>query len=193
MEKYGVDALRMGLISGTANGKDFSFPKDKVISYRNFANKLWNMARFYLLMEDKISVKESELSDKSGVAWYEPEMKGLSESDKEILKKLNETIKSVDELLEKFRFAEAGDTIYHFMWDEVAAKYLEEVKNREDQEIALTVLRHVLLTGLKLLHPFMPFVTEAIWKEMPRKHDEMLIVSKWPSYTKATDSKPEAK
>lgn len=181
MEQYGVDALRMGLIAGTATGKDFSFPKDKILSYRNFANKLWNMARFYLLMEDKISNKELGISDKPEMVWYEPEMKGLTESDKEILKKLNETIKSVDELLTKFRFAEAGDTIYHFMWDEVASKYLEEIKTREDLGVALSVLRHVILTGLKLLHPFMPFVTEAIWKEMPRKYNEMLIVSRWPT------------
>jgi len=171
MEQYGVDALRMGLIAGTATGQDFSFPKDKIIGYRNFANKLWNMARFYLMM--------SEQNGKE-IPWYESDMKGLLASDKEILAQLDTTIKTVDSLLSKFRFAEAGETIYHFMWDEVAAKYLEEVKGREDQGIALAVLRHIILTGLKLLHPFMPFVTEAIWAEMPRKHDEMLIVSGWP-------------
>lgn len=133
------------------------------------------MARFYHMMSEKYG-KE--------VGWYEPGMKGLIKSDEEILEKLNKTIASVDELLTKFRFAEAGETIYHFMWDEVAAKYLEEVKSREDLGVALSVLRHVMLTGLKLLHPFMPFVTEAIWKEMPRKHEEMLIVSKWPQTEK---------
>lgn len=174
-EKYGVDALRMGLISGTANGKDFAFPKDKIIAYRNFANKLWNMSRFYHMMVEKEEVE---------IGWYEPEMEGLTETDTEILGKLTDTIKATDELLSKFRFAEAAETIYHFMWDEVAARYIEQLKERKDMEIALSVLRHVLLTGLKLLHPFMPFVTEAIWKEMPRKHGEMLIVSKWPSIAK---------
>ena len=172
MEQYGVDALRMGLIAGTATGKDFSFPKDKIVGYRNFGNKLWNMARFYHMMAEK---NEGE------IAWYSPEMEGLSESDRAIVQKLNETIASVDELLSKFRFGEAGDSIYHFMWDEVAALYLEEVKSREDLGVALSVLRHVILTGLKLLHPFMPFVTEAIWSEMPRQKNEMLIVSKWPT------------
>lgn len=172
MEQYGVDALRMGLIAGTATGKDFSFPKDKIVGYRNFGNKLWNMARFYLMMAEKFN-KE--------IIWYEPKMKGLSESDKDILGKLNETITSVDGLLSKFRFAEAGDTIYHFMWDEVAAKYLEEVKSREDLNVALPVLRHIILTGLKLLHPFMPFVTEAIWGEMPKENKEMLIMTSWPT------------
>ena len=172
MEQYGVDALRMGLIAGTATGKDFSFPKDKIVGYRNFGNKLWNMARFYLMMSEQYG-KE--------IGWYEPDMKGLSESDKDMLTQLNTAITSVDDLLSKFRFAEAGDTIYHFMWDSVAAKYLEEVKGREDLGVALSILRHIILTGLKLLHPFMPFVTEAIWKEMPKEKEEMLIGAKWPT------------
>ncbi len=171
MEQYGVDALRMGLIAGTATGKDFSFPKDKITAYRNFGNKLWNMARFFFMMSEKLEtpITNNQIPNK-----------GLQKSDTEIIKMLNETITSVDKLLGEFRFAEAGDTIYHFMWDEVAAKYLEEVKTREDLGVALSVLRHVILTGLKLLHPFMPFVTEAIWKEMPKENEVMLIVSKWP-------------
>lgn len=170
MEQYGVDALRMGLIAGTATGKDFSFPKDKIVSYRNFGNKLWNMARFFLMMKEKSEIKTlNQFTIKSLE----------NESDKDILNKLNETISSVDKLLAEFRFAEAGDTIYHFMWDEVAAKYLEEVKIRDDLDVALPVLRHVILTGLKLLHPFMPFVTEAIWKEL-NPDSEMLIVASWP-------------
>jgi len=106
--------------------------------------------------------------------------KGLQKEDTQILNRLNETIKNVDELLAKFRFAEAGETIYHFMWDEVAAKYLEEIKERKDLEVALPVLRHIILTGLKLLHPFMPFVTEAIWKEL-NPDGGMLIVAEWPA------------
>lgn len=172
-EKYGVDALRMGLISGTANGKDFSFPKDKVIAYRNFANKLWNMARFYLMMTEKY---EGE------VPFYSPELE-TTEEDKKIVKRLSETIKQVDQLLEKFRFAEAGETIYHFMWDEVASDYLEKVKVREDKDIALSTFRYVFMHGIKLLHPFMPYVTEAIWQEIPRKCDKPLVISPWPTAT----------
>jgi len=89
-------------------------------------------------------------------------------------------IKKMTELLDKFRFAEASDLIYHFLWHEVADLYIEQIKVREDQEVALSILRHVLLTGLKLLHPFMPFVTEAIWKEL-NPDEGMLIVAKWPS------------
>ena len=178
MEQYGVDALRMGLIAGTATGKDFSFPKDKITAYRNFGNKLWNMARFYHMMADPTSPKASLGAEE--IKWYEPNMEGLTERDNEIVKMLNETITSVDKLLGEFRFAEAGDTIYHFMWDEVAAKYLEELKTREDLGVALSVLRHVILTGLKLLHPFMPFVTEAIWQSIPEVWEKQLITARWP-------------
>ena len=171
LEQYGTDALRMGLISGTANGKDFAFPKDKIVAYRNFGNKLWNMARFYLMMVDKF---EKE------VPWYDKKLKGLQKEDKEIIRKLETTIEKVNTLLEKFRFAEAAENIYHFMWDEVAANYIEHVKNRDDKEVALSVLRHALLNGLKLLHPFMPYVTEAIWQEMPEMNEKMLMVAKWP-------------
>lgn len=172
MEQYGVDALRMGLIAGTATGKDFSFPKDKIVGYRNFGNKLWNMARFLLMMEEKAGIKIPKNQKNKELE--------KNEGDKEILEKLNETIISVDRLLGEFRFSEAGDTIYHYMWDEVAAKYLEEIKAREDLDVALPVLRHIILTGLKLLHPFMPFVTEAIWKELSPE-SEMLIVTEWPT------------
>lgn len=185
VEKYGVDALRMGLISGTANGKDFAFPKDKVIAYRNFANKLWNMARFYLMMEEKSGAER---------VWYrEIEAEELKEEDQEIVKRLEETIEETNKQMDKFRFAQAAEAIYHFMWDEVASDYLEKVKEREDKKTALSVLLYVLHNGLKLLHPFMPYVTEAIWQELPRKYDKMLIVSKWPSYAKASEGKPQVK
>lgn len=174
MEKYGVDALRMGLIAGTATGKDFSFPKDKVISYRNFANKLWNMARFFFMMQDKLGRVFDE------TYYQEVAKKELKEVDIKILNRLEETIKQTENLLEKFRFSEAAETIYHYMWDEVAAVYIEQIKDRSDQEVAISVLRSLLLNGLKLLHPFMPFVTEAIWREFPNLSEKNLITAKWP-------------
>jgi valyl-tRNA synthetase len=167
--EYGADALRMGLISGTANGKDFAFPKDKVIAYRNFANKLWNMARFMLmLMEDNKVIDYKEGKDKD-----------LNEVDKEIVQKLKDLIGGVNDCLEKFRFSEASDLIYQFMWHEVADNYIEHVKTREDKGIALGVLKYVFTTGLKVLHPFMPFVTEAIWSGIGDK-DSLLIENSWP-------------
>ena len=170
LEKYGVDALRMGLISGTATGKDFAFPHDKLISYRNFANKLWNMARFMLIMFNEYPDEIPFYSDKIKV----------TKKDKEIVSKLNTTIKSVDDNLEKYRFAQAAESIYHFMWDDVASDYLESIKDRGDKDVSLSVFRYVLVNGLKLLHPFMPFVTEAIWENIPKKYNDPLIVSKWP-------------
>jgi len=84
--------------------------------------------------------------------------------------------------LKKYRFSDASDAIYQFMWHEVADSYIEFVKGREDREVALSVLNYVLKTGLKLLHPFMPFITEAVWENMLRNEDEdeLLILSKWP-------------
>ncbi len=170
VEKYGADAFRMSLLFGNGEGGKVPLSEDKVRAMRNFANKVWNMARFFLMMQEKCG-KE--------IPFYEPEMK-VAKEDKLMLTDLNALIVKMTSLLEKFRFSEAADTIYEFMWHRVADVYIEQVKDRQDQEMALSVLRHVLLTGLKLLHPFMPFVTEAIWAEMPRKHDDMLIVSKWP-------------
>jgi valyl-tRNA synthetase len=172
---YGTDALRMGLISGTANGKDFAFPRDKVIAYRNFANKLWNMGRFMLMM-----LEEQEKAGNKVPVYEEKKTKGLTDTDKEILKELKALIKNVDKNLEKYRFSDAAEGIYQFMWHELADKYIETVKTREDKEIALSVLKHVYTTGLKLLHPFMPFVTEAIWENIPDVNEKTLAGDEWP-------------
>ncbi|OGC93113.1 valine--tRNA ligase [Candidatus Amesbacteria bacterium RIFCSPLOWO2_01_FULL_49_25] len=173
IEQYGVDALRMGLISGTANGRDFNFPRDRVIAYRNFANKLWNLGRFTMMKLEELDSPTPE---------FDKKMKGLKKQDREILAKLKKLIKTVDEKLTKFRFADAAEAIYQFVWHELADKYVEEIKTREDKELAAAVLKHIYLTSLKLLHPFMPFVTEAIWGEIKnlRKYpDQMLITSEW--------------
>ncbi len=178
IDEFGADALRMGLISGTANGRDFAFPRDKVIAYRNFANKLWNMARFMLMMTEDLSEKEGK-----EVRFYDGgDTEGFNDIDKEILESLEKLINEVNLSLEKYRFSDASDAIYQFMWHEVADKYIEHVKNREDKEVALSVLRYVYCTGLKLLHPFMPFVTESIWENLPKSENkpELLISSEWP-------------
>lgn len=172
IEQYGVDALRMGLISGTANGKDFNFPKDRVIAFKHFANKIWNMGRFLLLMREQYGKEIPEYTEKA-------EMK-VSAEDKKILKGLQQLTKTVDTSLEKFRFADAADAIYHFMWHEVADKYIEQVKERSDKESALAVLTYVYVTCLKLLHPFMPFVTEAIYQQMPG-HGKSIMIELYPT------------
>jgi valyl-tRNA synthetase len=179
VNEYGVDALRMGLISGTANGKDFNFPKDKIISYRNFANKIWNMARFMLYMFDQNNINRySDLIEFSKL-----NKKELTQNDKQIIKGFKNLKVSVDKKLNKFRFADAADSIYHFMWEDLASNYLESIKNRKDVLTALSVYRYIYLNSLKLSHPFMPFITEAIWGELKkyRKYPKQLLISSsWP-------------
>lgn len=175
IDQYGVDALRMGLIAGTANGKDFAFPKDRVIAFRNFSNKIWNMGRFLQMMfqESKTSIPfySKKINDK------------LNKEDEEIILKLEKTIYEVDIFLTKYRFADAGNAIYRFMWEDVASSYLENIKTREDKSVALSTLRYVYFTSLKLLHPFMPYITESIWEELKELRggkDKPLIISSWP-------------
>lgn len=172
IEEYGVDALRMGLISGTANGKDFAFPKDRVVAYKHFGNKMWNMARFMLLMMEQYG--------KDVPLYAETMKKQLQPEDKAILKNVSKLIKSVDASLAKFRMADAAEAIYQFTWHEVADTYIEHVKTREDKAVALSVLRHVYIQCLKLLHPFMPYITEEIWGLIPGTSEKPLMIASWP-------------
>ena len=172
-DQFGTDALRMGLISGTANGKDFAFPKDKVMAYRNFSNKIWNMARFMQLMIEEFG-KVSEVDFSTS---------GLGEKDAVMVSRLKEVIKLVDENLEKYRFSDAAETVYQFMWHELADDYIEFVKGlpegSAERGLSLGVLRFVYLTCLKILHPFMPFVTEAVWGEVSETK-KLLAQESWP-------------
>lgn len=174
IEKYGADALRMGLLVGTAIGNDIRFDEQKVGGYRKFANKLWNVTRFILT-----SIEDADLTKK-------PE---LSEADENILKTLQETIDDTTKEIEKFNLYLAADKIYHYVWHELADKVLEESKpiitgeDRGAKAARQFVLKECLVTTLKLLHPFMPFVTEAIWQELPTtmKDADLLLVAKWPA------------
>ncbi len=173
IEQYGVDALRMGLISGTANGKDFAFPKDRVVAFKHFANKIWNMGRFILFMQEQLG---KDIPDFSSL-----DKTTLTTEDLELLKELETVITTVDASLEKYRFADAADAIYQFMWHTIADKYIEQAKGRQDKEVTLSVLLHVYTTCLKLLHPFMPFLTEEIYQKMPTKEKESLMIESWPT------------
>ncbi|MCX6783064.1 MAG: valine--tRNA ligase [Candidatus Levybacteria bacterium] len=180
IDQYGVDALRMGLIAGTANGKDFTFPKDRVIAYKHFANKIWNMGRFILVMINEYNVEIISLNS--------IDSKKFTKEDKAILKDVRKVVGKVDISLGKYRFADAGEEIYQFMWHTIADKYIEQVKNRDDKQIALTVLLHVYKTCLKLLHPFMPYVTEELYQYMPKEASEpnSIMIANWPIYEKST-------
>lgn len=172
--KYGTDALRMGLLSGTAIGNDIRFDEQKVGGYKKFANKVWNITRFVL----------------TSVADYKnAENITYSEADKKILKDLQELIQEVSGDFEKFALYLAAEKIYHYIWHELADVILEESKPilaEEDtaaKQARQLVLIECLTTSLKLLHPFMPFVTETIWQELPAtmKDSDMLMVARWPS------------
>ncbi|KKT42146.1 MAG: Valine-tRNA ligase [Candidatus Giovannonibacteria bacterium GW2011_GWA2_44_13b] len=167
--KYGTDALRMALIFGTAPGTDSVISEDKIKGMRNFSNKLWNIARFVLTN----TAPANEADPKKQTA-----------ADKDILEKLAETEKNVTKNLEQFRIHEAAQEIYQFVWHEFADVYLEASKLQFKDGIleknTKMILRHILKRTLKLLHPFMPFITEKIWQEMHESGKSLLMIEEWP-------------
>jgi valyl-tRNA synthetase len=176
IDKYGADAVRMSLIYGVAPGSNIPFSEEKIRGMRNFANKIWNIGRFI-----KIAYEEFGNS----VPFFEENSNNINNpDDKKILTDLDLVIKTATASLEKYRFAEAVNSIYEFVWHNFADKYIEAIKDRKNDSNALAVTRHVYLRSMRLLHPFMPFVTEAIWSEIAnlRMHPEkQLIVSGWPT------------
>lgn len=175
IDMYGTDALRFALIFSTAAGNDIPLAEDKIKGMQHFANKVWNIARFILSADGSSRM----VTDTDGSRI--PAAK--TAADKEILEKLDQTVEGVTKNLENFRLHEAAQALYDFVWHEFADKYIEASKGQMQDEalkdITNTILYHVLATSLKLLHPFMPFVTEAIWSEMYGK-DRLLMVERWP-------------
>jgi len=159
IEKYGADALRMALVVGNPPGNDLKIEENKVIAYRNFANKIWNASRYVLSYKGKARKNKKHKDDQ----W--------------ILKELEKTTKKVTTLINRHRFDLAAETIYHFFWHTFCDKYIEISKKRRDE--AQPTLLYVLETSLKLLHPFMPFITEEIYQRLPG-HGEALMIEKWP-------------
>ncbi|WP_142413037.1 valine--tRNA ligase [Hathewaya massiliensis] len=175
VDKYGADALRFMLVTGNSPGNDIRFYEERVESARNFANKIWNASRFVMMNLD------SELMEK-----YK-DSKNYSIADKWILSRINTVVKEVTENIEKFEIGIALQKIYDFMWNEFCDWYIELVKPvffSEDEEakgIAYNVLYTVLTTGLQLLHPVMPFITEEIYTHLDTEY-ESITISKWPEY-----------
>ncbi|MBV9349672.1 MAG: valine--tRNA ligase, partial [Patescibacteria group bacterium] len=169
IDKYGTDALRAGLLAGTAIGNDVRFDEQKVKGYKNFANKVWNIARFVLE-----NVGHTRMDTK-----YAP-------ADAKLAEEMSAVVNGVTEHLERYRVDIAFDILYHFLWDRFAAEILEESKpilKGEDAEAKASrqrMLYDILTASLKLLHPFMPFVTEAIWESLPVKDADMLLIAPWP-------------
>ena len=172
IEKYGADALRFTLATGNTPGNDMRYSTERVESSRNFANKLWNAARFVLM-----NLKDDE------PAPYIP--LNLALEDKWVLSKFNNVVKEVTENLDKFEIGLAVSKLYDFIWDIYCDWYIELAKVRlnsgdeEKAKVARAVLVYVLSNTLKLLHPFMPFITEEIWQALPHE-GESIMISDWP-------------
>jgi len=169
--KYGTDAVRLSLIMGTAPGTDSKLSEDKIRGYKNFANKIWNIARFVLTNTEDFNGEEKV---------------ELQAEDQVRLDELNKMIADITSDMENFRFYLAGEKIYHYVWHTFADEIIEATKDRvkgEDlasKRSAQAMLLQILKTSLKLLHPFMPFVTEEIWSMMPGEN-KMLMIEEWPN------------
>ena len=186
IDKYGADALRFTLITGNAPGNDMRFYWERVEASRNFANKVWNASRF---IQMNLPEENIDLSKK-------PE--NLTDADKWILSKVNTLAKDVTENLDKFELGIAADKIYNFIWEEFCDWYIEMVKprlyndNDDTKQAALWTLKKVLIDSLKLLHPYMPFVTEEIFCTI-QDEEETIMLSKWPEFTEEYDFAKEEK
>lgn len=175
IEKYGADSTRLSLVIGAAPGNDMPLSEDKIRAYKKFANKIWNISRFVLT--NVVDMDQTVTPD-------------FSSRDKEILQGLKQAVTEVTTDINKYNLYLAGEKAYHYIWHELADTVLEESKDilngtdvaaRQARQI---VLAECLTTSLKLLHPFMPYVTEAVWQELPThlKDQEILMVSAWPEY-----------
>ncbi len=176
IEKYGADALRLTLITGNAPGNDMRFYWERVESSRNFANKIWNASRFIMMNLEEGKLKEPDLSE-------------LAVEDQWILSKVNQLAKDVTENMDKFELGIAVQKVYDFIWDEFCDWYIEIAKTRtfkkeenpESAQVAMWTLKTVLIQALKLLHPYMPFITEEIFCTL-QEEEETIMLSQWPQY-----------
>ena len=183
IDKYGADALRMTLITGNAPGNDMRFYWERVENSRNFANKVWNASRFIMMNMEKAPAREVALEE-------------LTMADKWILSKVNTLAKDVTENLDKYELGIALQKVYDFIWEEFCDWYIEMVKPRlwkdddTTQAAAIWTLKTVLIQSLKLLHPYMPFITEEIFCNL-QEDEESIMVSSWPEFKEAWNFEKE--
>ena len=174
IEKYGADALRFTLVTGNAPGNDMRFYWERIESSRNFANKVWNASRFIMMNIEKAEDKTVDISE-------------LTDADKWIISKMNTLIKDVTDNMEKYELGVAVSKLYDFIWEEFCDWYIEMVKprlyNDDDttKNAAIYTLKTVLINSLKLLHPYMPFITEEIFCNL-QDEEESIMISSWPVY-----------
>jgi valyl-tRNA synthetase len=173
IDQYGADSLRYFLATGSSPGQDLRYTTEKVEATWNFANKIWNASRFALMNMDGMTYDQIDLSGKKSVA------------DEWILTRLNETIENVTNLSAKYEFGEVGRTLYNFIWDDFCDWYIEMAKlplygeDEQAKQMTRSVLAYVLDHTMRLLHPFMPFITEEIWQNLPHE-GETIVEAKWP-------------
>lgn len=197
IQKYGTDALRMALVVGAAPGQDTPVGEGKIKGYRNFSNKIWNASRFTTLRVSEGNLQTGETGN-TKLDDLEIDQSILTEADKNILSAHAETIKEVTKLLYEFKFSYAGEKLYEFFWHSFADVYIEEAKNHFENSAPESgisnpesrtsqntkkILVKVLSETLTMLHPFMPFVTEAVWQELRGiypKLSESIMISTWP-------------
>ncbi|MBU5252071.1 valine--tRNA ligase [Lysinibacillus capsici] len=174
IEQYGADSLRYFLATGSSPGQDLRYTTEKVEAVWNFANKIWNASRFALMNMDGMTYDEIDLTGEKSVA------------DKWILTRLNETIERVTSLAERYEFGEVGRELYNFIWDDFCSWYIEMAKlplyGEDDvaKKTTRSILAYVLDQTMRLLHPFMPFITEEIWQHLPHE-GESITVAAWPT------------
>ena len=174
IDKYGADSLRYFLSTGSSPGQDLRFSLEKVEATWNFANKIWNASRFALMNMNGLAFEEIDLTGEKSVA------------DKWILTRLNETIETVTRLSDKYEFGEVGRVLYNFIWDDFCDWYIEMAKlplygdDEAAKKTTRSILAYVLDNTMRLLHPFMPFITEEIWQNLPHQ-GESITIAKWPA------------
>ncbi|OCS94691.1 valine--tRNA ligase [Caryophanon latum] len=185
IEQYGADSLRYFLATGSSPGQDLRYSTEKVESTWNFVNKIWNASRFALMNMEGLTFEQINLEGNLNVA------------DKWILSRLNETIDRVTTLADKYEFGEVGRELYNFIWDDFCSWYIEMAKlplYGDDEAAKLTtrsVLAYVLDNTMRLLHPFMPFVTEEIWQHLPHE-GESIVAAAWPTVNEAFNFEADA-
>ena len=176
IDKYGADSLRFSLVNGIAPGSDIRFSEDKLESYRNFMNKIWNASRFVLMNAENIEIKNID------------DIKKLTSADKWILSKLNSTVASVTKFMDKYEVGLAATRLYEFIWSQFCDWYIELSKTAlyssddEKRSDTVSVLVYVLRETLKLAHPIIPFITDEIYDALPNKDAEDIMIAPYPVY-----------
>ncbi|HXK31903.1 MAG TPA: class I tRNA ligase family protein, partial [Candidatus Paceibacterota bacterium] len=169
IEKYGADATRFGISWQLTGGQDIRFTEDNIVMGKKFCNKIWNASRFVMMQIDRESVSKIE------------NFKKLTEADKKIIKSLNKVVKSINKDLDNFQFGKTAHLIYDFFWHDFCDVYVEKSKSQKNKKNTKKILLYILSNSLKIMHPFIPFITEEIYQTLPIKNKkECLMVENWP-------------